>query len=223
MRAKWLVLILGAMLLVGAASASTVTCASALGTSWATLEAATTGDGTTAGNYCTIGDMVIYGVTDSGTVGAANIQASVVNAPLSLEVGFNITPQLAGSWGVSWNEELCTAANSATLGCSTLASSAETISSLQAQSQGTGTSSGTYTAPVGGSPVAFTTGPGNNANFTSATFGASSVNVSISTAGNLAIANVESFDTVGPEPGTMFLMGGALIGLGAYIRKRRKV
>ncbi len=231
MRAKWLLLILGAMVFALTANASVIAPCSTL----------TTGAQLTAGAQCENGDFV-YTITSAFTIvgGTAPIAASSVGVSFTGVAGSLSELQFQtsagspfdfadGGYSLGYNVQLCIGligGNS----CSTNSNAAGFINKLDVQSSPPGEAplvsanlNGTVENYGGGNsqpaPV-FTTGSPTLVTVSGSYTPASGDNG----AGLNEVTGFtqDTFEQVGPEPGTMALMGGALVGLAAYIRKRRK-
>jgi len=238
MRAKWLLTIIGVMVLAGAASAATVDCSSLT-----TLSALIAG--TNSGSFCQIGDVLISGVSFSSTAFSNNateenaIVVSTNNNPPNNSTGaerglnFNGEGTFApgSTFTIAFNGSLC---YSGSPNCITdangqfLANAATVLTEGQAEQSVPGgpdadTTSNSIT-PSGQGTLLLPAGPGNNNNPQVTFPGVASFAMSLANngQGNLNTIEGDVEETVGPEPSTMLLMGGALLGLATASRKLRK-
>src|SRR5579872_4173119 len=120
MRAGWLMVSLGVILLTGVASGSTVDCSGGGLTNLQLLINQTNG----AGNACQIGDVLITGVTynqGSSTVTAASVTTGFVSVPSANTTGAERGISLTGGWAsgdnisITFNGILCYSGNAACL------------------------------------------------------------------------------------------------------------
>lgn len=237
-------------MLAGAASAATVDCNSYLQVNGNTLDnliAITTG----SGNACQIGDLLITGVVYTPIANApatGGITVTVQNNPPTNSPGAERGLLFGGSGGfgattqfsITFNGVLCVAGNST--GCLSqtngaappdFISSASTVL-IEGQSEVTnpaGINDGVQTTwtvtPNAESAVGGTLIPGNNpgaSGFALYTGTGGFTNFTLTDNGGGQLNSIEGDveETLGPEPGTMFLMGGALLGLASVARKLRK-
>jgi hypothetical protein len=236
MRANWLLLIIGAMLFVGAASATTVDCTTL--TTLAAMQGQFTG-----GGFCQIGDVLITGLNTTNISGgeAALIAVSENNNPPTnanmSERGLNFNGE--GTWGtgvtfaINFSGVLCYAGTPncvSGVGTTFLAGPSTLLDEGQAAQTNPASSTVTTTnsvTPTGQSQLGLNANPGpSGAGSTSVVFYQGTTGFSMSLAdngqGNLNTIEGDVEEVVGPEPGTMLLMGGALLGLGMVSRKLRK-
>jgi hypothetical protein len=238
MRAKWLLMFIGVMVLAGAASASTVDCSSL--TTLSALIAGTNG----AGAACQVGDVLITGVAFNSTAFANNAteEAAIVvstnnnppNNSTGAERGLNFNGEgtfaNGSTFTITFNGTLC---YTGTAGCMTdangqfLASAQTLLTEGQAEQSVPGGSNDTTSnsiTPSGGSTILLPAGPGNSNNPEANYAGTTAFAFSLGNNGQGQLNTVEGDveETVGPEPSTMLLMGGALLGLATASRKLRK-
>ena len=218
MRPKWVVLVVSIASFSGVASASYLgTCASVVGGS--SLLSTLLAD-VTSGNSCSAGDVLYnnFSYSATGNQTAANVTttfSSVTGAfsGLALDASWN-----AANGGFTWSytATICNVA-----GC--LAAPLTTIKTADVQ-ENPGGATATLTNTINGN--AANTSPGNLSIVQGQPGGTLSVNFSdsyTSTAGTfLTGVRNDVYEQVGPEPGTMLLMSGALVGLGFIGRKRIK-
>jgi hypothetical protein len=237
MTAKWLLTIIGVMLLAGVASASTTDCTTS--TTLTQLIAATN-----TGNFCQIGDVLISGVAFSSTGFANNAteESAIVftvndnppNNSSGAERGLNFNGEgtftNGSTFTISFNGSLCYTGSP---NCITdangqfLASASTLLTEGQAEQSVPGGSNDTTSnsiTPGGGSTLLLPAGPGNSNNPQVNFAGNTSFAMSLSNNGQGQLNTIEGDveETVGPEPSTMLLMGAALLGLGTVSRKFRK-
>jgi len=227
---------MGLTLLAGVAGATTVDCGTLT-----TLNLLITG--TSGGNFCQIGDVIISGTTFSQSAGTAVTTSGVVVSindnpdtnTTGAERGLNFNGQGAFATGVvftiTFNGQLCLAGNPNcnTGGTDFIASAPTLLTEGQVEQTVPVGSAVTTTNSIkpGAQPsIPLPAGPGNNANPQTTFAGTTTFSFSLGDNGQGALNTIEGDvqETVGPEPSTMLLMGGALIALGVTSRKmRRKV
>jgi hypothetical protein len=233
MRAKLLAFI-GAALLAGVASANTVDC-STLSTLSA-MQAQFTG-----GGFCQIGDVLITGLNTTNITGgqASTIQVSVNNNPPtnsnSAERGLNFNGQ--GGWGsgttfsITFTGTLCYTGHANCGSTNGFVANAATLldegQAAQTNPAGSGVTTTNSITPTGQSALSLNANGGlSGAGSTTVQFFPGTTGFSLTLSdngqGNLNTIEGDVEEVVGPEPGTMMLMGGALLGLATAGRKLRK-
>ena len=240
MKIKWLVLLVGVLAMAGIATASNlVTCDLAIATPGAYFLAGTAGTASVLvsnGTFsCEEGDTE-FTFTAASYVpnGAALLPANDVtvnalgtagaSAELQFQVGINSPWDYAdGGFSVTFTAQVCNTAI-----CGVLAAPQTFITQADTQ-ESPPTRSGLVSSSING--IAATLG-GGGANYQapllpsvlSVTYIESYTPVSTDIPGVAIVTGItnDADETVGPEPSTMMLMGGALVGLGIIGRKRRK-
>ena len=240
MRLRFLVVAMATTVLCGVACATTVDCATSI-TNLQMLINATNGNSGGTQNACQIGDLLITGVSytqGSSSIAASSITTGFVDLPAVNAPGAERGISFTAGWGatdnitITFSGILCYGGggNPACLTTSPdFVSSATTrINEGQVEQQvPAGVSGGTTTnsiTPTGGAALNLNAGPGNNANPQVFFTGATGFTMSLHDAGTGPINEMEGDveELVGPEPGTMALMGGALLGLAAVSKKIRR-
>jgi len=234
MRAKWLLIIIGVMLLAGVASANTVDCSTL--TTLSAMQAQFTG-----GGFCQIGDVLITGLTTTNISGAqaSTIAVSVNNNPPNnstfAERGLNFNG--SGGWGTATTFTIgftgilcysgtanCGSTNGFVANASTLLDEGQ---AAQTNPAGSGVTTTNSITPTGQGQLSLNANGGlSGAGSTTVQFFPGTTGFSMSLSdngqGNLNTIEGDVEEVVGPEPGTMLLMGGALLGLATVSRKLRK-